>query len=93
LQLFVSPAPTAGNVISTEDVHSFTVNRAVESPRISLSTQNKSQKVGAFFNTEKVSPKTPHPPHISPQTDHQNTKFAHPISQKPPAKTTNPSRN
>jgi hypothetical protein len=42
LQLFVSPAPTAGNVISTEDVHSFTVNRAVESPRISLSTQNKS---------------------------------------------------
>jgi hypothetical protein len=59
--------------------------RSEETPasRFHFLPQNKSQKVGASFNAKLVTAKTPQPPHISPQMDHQNTKFTHPFLQKP----------
>jgi hypothetical protein len=49
--------------------------------------KNKLQKVGVFFAPEKVLPKAPRSPRITPQINHKNTTTKHAFSPKPPAKT------
>jgi hypothetical protein len=49
--------------------------------------KNKSQKVGVFFEAEKVAAKTPHSPCKTPRLHHQKTTSKTHISLKSPAKT------
>jgi hypothetical protein len=49
--------------------------------------ENKSQKVGVFFATEKVTAKTPRLPRKPPQLHHQKTTLKTRFLPKTPAKT------
>ena len=49
--------------------------------------ENKSQKVGAFFNVQKHGAKTPHPPRIPPRFHHRKTTSKQSVFPQPPSKT------
>jgi hypothetical protein len=49
--------------------------------------ENKVEKVGVFFDAQKMPVNSPQLPRNSPQTDHQKTTFCSCFLRKPPAKT------